>query len=144
MMHEKAVIAVAFNKDSELLASGSQDGQVKVWRVATGQCVRRYEKAHNEGVTCVTWSKDSTQLLTGRGYVRTTNFCHYRLRLRLFLASFLAGSFDFTARVHGIKSGKTLKEFRGHKSYVNSAAYSKDGSKVITASSAAELSIGKE
>ena len=65
MMHEKAVIAVAFNKDSELLASGSQDGQVKVWRVATGQCVRRYEKAHNEGVTCITWSKDGTQLLTG-------------------------------------------------------------------------------
>ena len=65
MMHEKAVIAVAFNKDSELLASGSQDGQIKVWRVATGQCVRRYEKAHNEGVTCITWSKDSTQLLTG-------------------------------------------------------------------------------
>ena len=27
MMHEKAVIAVAFNKDSELLATGSQDGQ---------------------------------------------------------------------------------------------------------------------
>ena len=65
MMHEKAVIAVAFNKDSELLASGSQDGQIKVWRVATGQCVRRYEKAHSEGVACITWSKDSTQLLTG-------------------------------------------------------------------------------
>lgn len=76
MMHEKAVIAVAFNKDSELLASGSQDGQIKVWRVATGQCVRRYEKAHSEGVTCITWSKDSTQLLTGRMSVlgKTPNF----------------------------------------------------------------------
>lgn len=65
MMHEKAVIAVAFSKDSELLASGSQDGQIKVWRVATGQCVRRYEKAHSGGVTCIVWSKDSSQLLTG-------------------------------------------------------------------------------
>ena len=51
----------------------------------------------------------------------------------------MQGSFDFTARVHGIKSGKTLKEFRGHKSYVNSAAYTKDSSKVITASSVAQL-----
>mmetsp|Transcript_20695 Transcript_20695/g.36281 ORF Transcript_20695/g.36281 Transcript_20695/m.36281 type:complete len:526 (-) Transcript_20695:30-1607(-) len=109
MMHDKAVIAVAFNKESELLATGSQDGQIKVWRIATGQCARRYEKAHNEGITCITWAKDSSQLLTA--------------------------SFDFTARVHGIKSGKTLKEFRGHKSYVNSAAYTKDNSKVVTASS---------
>ena len=66
MMHENAVIAVAFNKDSELLASGSQDGLIKIWRVNSGQCVRRFEKAHGEGITCITWSKDSTQLLTGR------------------------------------------------------------------------------
>lgn len=109
MMHDKAVIAVAFSKDSELLATGSQDGQLKVWRIATGQCARRYEKAHNEGITYITWSKDSSQLLTA--------------------------SFDQLVRAHGIKSGKTLKEYRGHKSYVNSAVYTKDGSKVISASS---------
>lgn len=32
--------------------------------------------------------------------------------------------------VHGLKSGKMLKEFRGHTSYVNCAIYSPDGSQV--------------
>eukprot|EP00933_Yihiella_yeosuensis_P041190 TRINITY_DN35611_c0_g1_i1.p1 TRINITY_DN35611_c0_g1~~TRINITY_DN35611_c0_g1_i1.p1 ORF type:complete len:530 (+),score=112.53 TRINITY_DN35611_c0_g1_i1:132-1721(+) len=109
MMHDKAVIACAFNKDSELLATGSQDGQIKVWRIATGQCARRYERAHTDGVSWITWSKDSSQLLTA--------------------------SFDKSARVHGIKSGKTLKEFRGHTSYVNSAVFNRDNNKIITASS---------
>lgn len=109
MMHEKAVIGIAFSKDSELLATGSQDGQLKIWRVATGQCVRHYEKAHNEGITCCSWSKDSSQILTA--------------------------SFDYTARAHGLKSGKTLKEYRGHTSYVNSAVYTRDSNKVITGSS---------
>jgi WD40 repeat-containing protein SMU1 len=115
MMHDKAVIAVAFAKDSELLATGSQDGQMKIWRVATGQCVRRFEHSHGEGITSISWSKDSTQLLTS--------------------------SYDHTARAHGLKSGKTLKEYRGHTSYVNSAIYSRDNSKVITASSDGNVNV---
>lgn len=38
-------------------------------------------------------------------------------------------------RIHGLKSGKMLKEFRGHSSYVNDAVFTADGSRVITASS---------
>lgn len=38
-------------------------------------------------------------------------------------------------RIHGMKSGKILKEFRGHSSYVNDAIFTADGSRVITASS---------
>jgi WD40 repeat protein len=46
-----------------------------------------------------------------------------------------AYSSSLFARVHGLKSGKMLKEFRGHTSYVNYAIFTTDGSRVITASS---------
>jgi len=53
----------------------------------------------------------------------------------------LSASFDGTVRVHGLKSGKMLKEFRGHTSYVNDAIYSSDGSQVISCSSDATVRI---
>ncbi|CDJ33667.1 WD-40 repeat protein, putative [Eimeria mitis] len=88
MMHETAVVAIAFSRDSEALATGSQTGQLKVWLVATGQCIKKIDKAHDAAIASITFSKDNTHILTG--------------------------SFDTTARIHGLKAGKTLKEFRGH------------------------------
>lgn len=89
--------------------AGAQDGSVKVWKIASGRCLQRFDRAHQDGVTSIAFSKDSSHVLTG--------------------------SFDGTLRVHGLKSGKMLKEFRGHTSYVNSVTYSVDGSQVVSASS---------
>lgn len=36
MMHADSVLAATFSRDSEMLATGGQDGQVKVWQVRTG------------------------------------------------------------------------------------------------------------
>ena len=71
--------------------------QVKVWKITTGQCLRRFEKAHSKGVTSIHFGKDNSHILTS--------------------------SFDMTIRIHGFKSGKTLKEFRGHSSFVNEAIF---------------------
>jgi WD40 repeat-containing protein SMU1 len=64
MLMEDAVLCLAFSRDSEMLASGSRDGKLQVWKIQTGQCLRRFEKAHNKGLTSITFSKDSSQVLT--------------------------------------------------------------------------------
>jgi hypothetical protein len=53
----------------------------------------------------------------------------------------LSGSFDGTVRVHGLKSGKMLKEMRGHTSFVNDAIWGADGSQVVSASSDATVRV---
>ena len=105
MMMEEAVLCLGFSRDSEMLAAGSEGGQVRVWKITTGQCLRKFEKAHSKGITSLQFSKDNSQILSA--------------------------SFDMLVRANGLKSGKTLKEFRGHTSYVNSVMFSPDGHNVI-------------
>ena len=47
----------------------------------------------------------------------------------------LSASYDMTIRIHGLKSGKTLKEFRGHTSFVNMVTFVPDSPHVVSASS---------
>lgn len=64
MMMEQAVLCITFSRDSEMLASGSQEGKIKIWRINAGQCLRKFEKAHSKGITCLQFSRDNSQVLS--------------------------------------------------------------------------------
>ncbi|XP_058641272.1 WD40 repeat-containing protein SMU1 isoform X3 [Onychostoma macrolepis] len=108
MMMDEAVLCLAVSHDSDMIASGAQDGKIQVWRILNGTCLNRIERAHSKAVTCVCFNKDSSQLLSA--------------------------SFDQIIRLHGLKSGKMLKEFRGHTAHINDVIFSHDGQHVISAS----------
>lgn len=109
MAMDKSVLCTQFSQNNELLVSGSSDGKIAIWKVKTGQCQRQIPAAHTEGITSVCFSKDNSHVLSA--------------------------SYDQTIRIHGLKSGKMLKEFRGHTSFVNCVLYSNDNTKILSASS---------
>lgn len=115
MMHDTAVLCQSYSRDGEHLATGSQDGKLKVWKVSTGQCLRRFDTAHGKGITSVQFSHDGTQVLTA--------------------------SFDSTVRIHGLKSGRMLKELRGHGSFVNTACFTTDGARIVSGAADGEVKV---
>ena len=101
------VIALSFNNNGELLAIGEQNGTFSLHKTSTGQKIISIPNVHNQGITCICWNEDSTQILT-TGY-------------------------DSLAKIIGLKTFTTLKEFRGHKSFVLSGCYFHNYKQVITA-----------
>jgi WD40 repeat protein len=109
MLHDAAVLCLdawcasggasggaAEARGRTLLASGCKDGLVKVWRLGSGECVRRL-RAHEGGVAALRFRADGAQLLTGGN--------------------------DHVVRIFGLRAGQALREFRGHTSYVNTVAF---------------------
>jgi WD40 repeat-containing protein SMU1 len=121
MMHKTSVLSVAYSRDGEMLATGSADGTVKVWRLLTGICLRELEGAHSKGVLCLCFQKDGSHILTG--------------------------SQDYLCREFGLQTSRMLKEFRAHSSYVNTCTYLYDNStadlyeKILVASGSADGSV---
>lgn len=112
MLHDTAILCCAFSPDSESLVTGSQDGCIKTWSVASGRCLRKVEHAHDAGITCLAFGAAAGDP-----------------------AQIYSGSFDTTIRVHGLRSGRVLREFRGHAGYVNDIAFVKNGLWLVSAAS---------
>jgi len=95
------VDSVSISPDGRWGLSGSMDKTLRLWELATGQCVRTF-KGHGGQVSSVSISPDGRWALSG-------------------------GSWDRTLRLWELTTGKCVRTFEGHTDWVTSVSISPDG-----------------
>ncbi|MBW4654949.1 MAG: hypothetical protein KME20_18190 [Kaiparowitsia implicata GSE-PSE-MK54-09C] len=129
------------------LASGSQDGTIRVWRVATGDCVRIEAESP---VWSVAFSPDGQTLVSGHhdGTVGVWDIAT-RLRVRSLVGHtqqvrsvafrpdgriIASGSDDQSIRLWNWQTGTVNWVFSGHSSWISNVAFSPDGRTLASSS----------
>lgn len=105
---KSAALSICFSA-SEMLAVGDRAGDISIWRLSTGQLVQLFKSAHLKSVSCILFHKNGKEILSG--------------------------GHDLTVKLHGMRSNRTIRDFRGHRSFVKAIAFSRDDNYVITGSS---------
>jgi len=161
--------SVAFSSDGMTLATGNDDGVVKIWNVVSGQ-EKNVLKGHTGMVSSLAFTTDGNTLVSGSydGAVKLWNLATGSERTTLRSGksrtvtsvavtqdgSFLvAGSTDGTVTLWGGANSNPLLTFEAHKGQVNSVAISPDGKTLVSAGGAIrkpgevkvwDVTIGKE
>lgn len=114
--HAGGVRRATFSPDGKRIATGGDDGAVRLWDTETGSPILEI-KAHKRPVDSVSFSPDGRMLLTASGSRLTEK----------------GGS---TVRIWDAGSGRLLHELKTASPYVMDAKFSHDGKLVVTGESA--------
>ncbi|CAE7057470.1 unnamed protein product [Rhizoctonia solani] len=153
--HTKAIWSVAFSPDETLIASGSDDHTVRIWKlnVDYSESERLVLPAHKSDVNTVAFSPDGTRVASGSsdkticiwdsrdGSLIFGPFTAHddKISSITFLANgqqLASGSLDRTIRVWDPLSGELIAgPFEGHIGPINSIAVSPDNTRIISGSS---------
>jgi WD40 repeat protein/serine/threonine protein kinase len=104
--HTNEIWDVAFSPDSKEVLSTSKDGTMRLWNVATGKMIRRFE-AHKRN-WCVAFSPNGHEAVSG--------------------------GVEAVVHVWNVATGKEVRTLAGHEGPIRSVAYSPDGRQVLSGS----------
>src|SRR5271166_4091467 len=107
-VHTSSVNAVAVTPDGRYVVSGSDDGKLRVWDLATGE-TKTTLQGHTSWVTAMAVTPDGRQVVSG--------------------------SEDKTLRVWDLTTGESKTTLQGHTGSVNAVAVTPDGRQVVSGAS---------
>ncbi len=147
--HTRGANSVAFSPDGAILASGSDDGTLKLWNVATRTGVATLE-GHAGAVNSVAFSPDGATLASGsnRGTLKLWNLAartgvatlegHAGAVNSVAFspdgATLASGSDDGTLKLWNVATIQEKHTLTGHTASVRSVAFSSDGNTLASAS----------
>ncbi|MDM3851460.1 MAG: pentapeptide repeat-containing protein [Aphanizomenon gracile PMC627.10] len=137
-----SVFAVAFSPDGKVLATGEEDGKVRLWNVITGREFLALT-GHSDSVNSVAWSRDGLTLATGSrdntvklwnvqtgDCVRTLEGHRNQVKSVAWSGdsqTLASGSDDRSVKLWNVQTGDCVRTLEGHRNQVKSVAWSGDG-----------------
>lgn len=134
-----------------LIASGSDDGQIKLWNIESKTCIRTL-RGHNQDVRLILFSNDNSLLFSGSldktikiWDVQTGECLHNLVEHKDCIISIIFNSiskllcsisYDLCIKIWNVETGICI-----HTSYGNSASFNSNGELLATCSECGEIKI---
>ncbi|KAF4613911.1 hypothetical protein D9613_008174 [Agrocybe pediades] len=151
--HSNVVNSIAYSPDGSKMASGSRDGTIIIWNCSTWEMIGEPLGHGNHWVNSVAFTPDGDKLISGVGdgsiyiwdvHTGQTILGPIKGNTDQAISSvacspdrnqFISGSLDGTICMWSLTTGEmTAGPFDAHCGIVNSVAYSRDGTKIISGS----------
>ncbi|KAF8105894.1 hypothetical protein N665_0152s0029 [Sinapis alba] len=147
--HSHFVEDVVLSSDGQFALSGSCDGDLRLWDLATGVSTRRFV-GHTKDALSVVFSTDNHQIVSASrdGTIKLWNTlgeCKYtigsdqgdghkkwvscvRFSPNTLVPTIVSASWDHTVKVWNLQNCELMNTLAGHSGYLNTVAVSPDGS----------------